>query len=368
MIEVDEIRNMAIKLHGFDKIDENYTFYYDETNNIGHLLIKPNGLNIQDPKCYVLGGIVHKGSWHQPSIAQMKSKLRIQESAAEIKLKNLARGNFIELLSSRKIAVFLNWLLSEEIYVHYQALDIIYWSVVDIVDSILAELQQSQLFDYVFILKGDLYEVLRYDHDCTMEIFGRYSYPKVGRQRRKDFIRELINLLKSRRWLLQDLNYEMLNGVLKLALDLQSLPFLENETSNVLIDRFSEFYSNRICLFKNSDHIMDIEKVVEKNIRSFRFMDRGKLITNYRFVDSKCMLGIQASDIVVGLLGKFFTFINRSTCHELFTIKSSLSAAQRETLSKFKTVVDSSNSENCAFSMRIISYRDDSKGAFFLEV
>ena len=368
MIEVDEIRNMAIELHGFEKVDESYTFYYDETNNIGRLLIKPNGLNIQDPKCYVLGGIVHKGSWNQPSIAQMKSKLRMQQSAAEIKLRNLARGNFVELLSSRKVAMFLDWLLSEEICIHYQALDIIYWSVVDIVDSILVELRQSQLFDYVYILRGDLYEILRYGHDCTMEIFGRYSYPNVRSQRQKDFMRELINLLKSQRWLLQDFNYNMLNGVLKSALDLQSLPFLKDEIPNVLIDRFSEFYVNRICLFKNSNHIMDIEKVVEKDIRSFRFVDKGNLVTNYRFVDSKSMLGIQASDIVVGLLGKFFTFINRSKCDELFMIKSNLSAAQRETLSKFKAVVDSSNSENCAFSMRIISYRDDSKAAFFLEV
>ena len=190
MIDVNEIRDLVISLHGLDHADEIYTIYYDETNNIRRLLVTPNGLNVQEPRCYVLGGIAHKGSTRDLGVEILRSTLKIQESAYEIKLKHLGKGDFVDLLGSTKVAMFLEWILSEGLFNHYQVLDVIYWSIVDIVDSILAKVENRNLLLYAAALKNDLYEILRYDLNCTVQLFKRYSYPDVGRERRVPFVNE----------------------------------------------------------------------------------------------------------------------------------------------------------------------------------
>ena len=366
MIDVNRIRDAAISLHGLDRADEVYTIYYDETNNIRRLRVTPKGLNVQEPGCYVLGGIAHKGSPRDLGVGTLKSHLKIQKSVYEIKLKHIGKGNFIDLLGSTKIAMFLEWVLSEGLFIHYQVLDPIYWSIVDVVDSILTELENDSLLVCAPILKNDLYVILRYNFNCTIQLFQRYSYPDVGRDRRRPFVSELNHLLEERHYLLERFNYQMLKGVLEAAVNLESLPYLEDEKPNVLLDGFCMFYVNNICLFKNSAHIMDIEEVIEENLKSLTFMDDGRPLKNYGFVDSMHERGIQVADIVVGLLGKFFTFTNSTELYELSLIRSSLSATQRGTLSQFREVVNSAVSENPAFANRVLSLDDNGKAAFFL--
>ena len=113
-MDVNEIRELAKALHGFDKIDGDYTFYYDETNNIRRLRVTPTGLNVRNPQCYVLGGIAHKGPIRDLHIDALRSALRIQHSAPEIKLRHLGKGEFIDLLKSPKISLFLDWMVSEK--------------------------------------------------------------------------------------------------------------------------------------------------------------------------------------------------------------------------------------------------------------
>jgi hypothetical protein len=59
MIDVNEIRNSIIALHSIQNVDEPYTFYYDETNNVKKLLLTPDGMNIRRPACFLVGGIGH---------------------------------------------------------------------------------------------------------------------------------------------------------------------------------------------------------------------------------------------------------------------------------------------------------------------
>ena len=72
-----------------------------------------------------------------------------------------------------------------------------------------------------------------------------------------------------------------------MAANLDTLPFLEDELSNVLIDEFSLFYIVRICLFKNSTHILDIEETIAARLNAETFVDGADPLHNFRFVDSK---------------------------------------------------------------------------------
>src|SRR5713226_8064085 len=108
-MDIDELRDAGIQLHGLTKADGVYTFYHDETNNIRRLHINAGRLNVAELKVFVLGGIVHEGEPRATEIQSLREAMRTQKSAAEIKLEHVAKGNFLDVLASRKLTTFLRW-------------------------------------------------------------------------------------------------------------------------------------------------------------------------------------------------------------------------------------------------------------------
>jgi len=358
MIDINEMRDVAIRFNGLEGADKRYTLYYDETNNIRKLHIKPEGLNVRRPECFVLGGVAHSGAPKPFDIERLRSFANIQENADEIKLKHLGKGSFLDLLKSRKLSKYLDWLESEGLFVHFQVLDLMYWSFVDIIDSIVTELDQPMLIAMSPNLKNDLYSTLRSDLDHTVSILTAYDYPDVGRDRRHAFIGELISLILAHREQMEPFGYQMLKGVLEMSMAIGSLPYLEDKDPRVLIDGFSDFYINRICLFKYSSHVFDVEEVVQDRLSRQQFVDAGVQFKNYQFVDSKALEGIQLSDIVVGLLGKAFSYINQTEVGDIVADLSSINDIQNSNLSKLSQLMGRSISENAAFAQYVICGTD----------
>lgn len=367
MIDVNEIRDREIGLHGLTKADEIYTMYYDETNNIRRLHVRPDGLNIKEPKCFVIGGIAHRGIVRDLKFDALRAALRLQTSVKDMKLEHIAKGDFPRVLATPKLATFLRWLLEHGLFVHYSALDPLYWSIVDIVDSILSEYGEAMLIIANRDLKNDLYAILRYNQNDTVDLFQRYSYPNVGREKRTAFVAELRDLLEHRRDLLPHFNFMMLKGLLQIGEKLDCLPYLEDETPNVLIDGFGAFFIQRICLFKNSEHILDIEEVVKTYLADQTFVDGERKLAHYRFVDSHDEPGVQISDVVAGLLGKFFSFIQSHEPSELVEVRQHLSAQQQTNLGLLGKLLDRSLEENPAFIHFILSLEDQERASFFLQ-
>jgi hypothetical protein len=208
---------------------------------------------------------------------------------------------------------------------------------------------------------------LRHDLQDTVTLFGRYSYPDVGRERRRDFVGELLERLEARFDLLEHFSAMMLKGVLQIGEKLDSLPYLEDETPNVLIDGFGAFFVQRICVFKNSSHIFDVEKVVEKYIGEQAFMDGDRRLQTYRFAVSHDEPAIQTSDVVAGMLGKFFSLLQRCDRQELFEMRRSLNTRQKISLSLLRRLRDRSLEENTAFAHVILSLEDRRREALFLD-
>jgi hypothetical protein len=367
VVDVNWIRDREIALHGLTAADTEYTIYYDETNNIRRLHVRSDGLNVREPKCFVVGGIAHRGPSRLLVLSELRSALRVQANAREIKLKNVATGEFGELLNASRLEVFLTWLVEQGLFVHYSVLDPLYWSIVDIVDSILTEHHEPMLLGLNLQLKNDLYAVLRHDYDGTIDIFQRYRYPDIGRERRAAFVAELLDLLEFRRGLLEDFNYMMLKGLLQIAEQLDALPYLEDETPNVLIDGFAPFYVQRLCLFKNSHHILDVEEVVREHLERTPFTDGDHELRHFRFAVSHDETGIQVSDVVTGLLGKLFSFICATDDAELVTVRRALGRQQRRNLDLLNTLLDRSIEENKAFAHFVLSLRDQEAAAFLLD-
>lgn len=367
LIDVNEIRDREITLHGLVNANVAYTIYHDETNNIRRLRVRSDGLNVREPKCFVLGGVAHRGAPHALPVDDLRAALRIQKNAPEIKMKHVATGEFLDLLNAPRLQTFLDWLAGQALFIHYSALDPLYWSIVDIVDSILTEYGEPALFGVNIELKSDLYTILRYDYEGTVDLFQRYTYPDVGHQRRATFVAELLDVLELRRELLEHLNYMMLKGILEIAAQIDALPYLEDEAPNVLIDSFAPFYVQRICLFKNSDLILDVEEVVKEYFSGIHFADGDRELNHFRFALSHDETGIQLADVVTGLLGKFFTFICAISATELVVKRQNLNPQQRLTLRALSGLLNQSIAENKAFAHFVLSLEDQAKAGFFLD-
>lgn len=86
--------------------------------------------------------------------------------------------------------------------IHFYVMDVIYWSVVDIVDTIIIEAFKGELAPYHTMLKNDLYKVLKENLTQTIIIFRRYSYPNLCKEVFFNFASELKDLLECNRNLL----------------------------------------------------------------------------------------------------------------------------------------------------------------------
>lgn len=367
-IDVDELRDPDIQMGALTGLDEIFTIYYDETNNIRRLHVRADGFNVRPLKIFVLGGVAHLGPARDLDFDSLRRALRLQPSTQDMKLEHVAKGDFLEILDQPKLTVYLQWLIDKNLIVHYLALDPLYWAVVDIIDSILAEARQPQLYAVHHQLKNTLYDMLRYNLEATTDLFQRYSFPDVGRERRVEFIEELLDWLEMFEEVIGDFDYMMLKGTLQIARTLDALPFLENETPNVLIDAFSHFYVKRFCLLKNAQHIADAEDVVRDAVNGLSFTDKGQPWRNFRFAISHDEVGIQISDVITGTLGKLFTYINGTDLENLALCFKTLSSCQRTNQALLRKLLLKAIAECDVFAQQILSHEDRHRFSRFMAI
>lgn len=367
MIDIDEIREAHIQAFGLSKADEPYTFYHDETNNIKKLRLDAQGLNVAEPAIFVLGGIVHSGAPRLLDIQPLRDAMRIQASADEIKLKHVAKGEFLELLKSERLTTFLKWISDSGLAVHYHALDPLYWSLVDIMDSILYELGEPRLTAMHTVLKADLATLLRSDLAATTDIFFRYNYPDLAPENRKPFLDELLALLERSDDALPEFNAMMLKGMLQAGRNLPSLDFIEGLTPHLLIESFGAFYLTRIAIFRYSSHILDMEDSIRDEMATMQPSSNGVPVTHYRFADSKSEAGIQVSDIVVGLIGKMHSYFAQNTREDISRSRASLTGTSLKNAELLRDLIDASHKANIAFLNHVSSVSDIDKMNLFLQ-
>ena len=366
IIDLDKFRDQQVRLHGLRGTDIETTFYYDETNNFRSLSIGTGGLNVAELKVFVLGGVVHRGAPRSLDIGSLRKAMWIQPSAVELKFEHVAKGSFLDALRSEKLAAFFRWLLESDLLIHYHALDPFYWSIVDIVDSILPNLSNPMLLLYQGILKGDLNEVLRVDTQATVRLFHRYGYPSLAPEARTPFLRELIDLFDAYNEVLPAYNARILRDVLKMGLELDELVFVENNVAHRLIEDFSMFYLSRIAVFNQATHILDMEKSIRSRFAVMDIRKDGRPALHFRFVDSKEEAGVQISDVVVGLLGKMLTYFTQTDRGQIAKDRMSLSGVSLANAEYLRDCISMSHDANPAYLHYVASNADIQKLDLFL--
>lgn len=330
-INVEDQKDTVWKLNGIKPFNEEMTFYYDESGNCRKFYLTDNGFN--DPEAikgdFVLAGIAHNGKSYEIDLVSLHEALEYKEGQKELKFKHLYHNSadFVSFMGSKRATEFLEWLDKSGLYIHYSALNNLFYSLVDIVDSLWET--HPMCIMYFWDIKNALYDFTIEHQDEVIDILIRHTYPDV-----KDtvsFCYELCDLISKYN---DDSIYnpgfflELFRQMLKAAGKMGKLPFIQDNEPNMLIKEYYLFYLERCEIFSKSLHIFDEEKAVEKNLSNIQLYEHGKILNHYKFVKSHENIFVQISDMIAGLLRRIFIFLDEKSIGEIKSLAEKLNENQ----------------------------------------
>lgn len=362
-MDKSELRELMMQMHDLRGMDDVYTFYYDETNNIRKFRIVEDSFNVADPGNFVLAGIVHHGK-ETPDIEPLIEALRLPKNVKELKLKYLGEGDFLSVLKSDKIGKLFCWLIENKLYIHYFNLNILFWSLTDIVDSVLAVTRDEFFINNNMSVKSDIYKIVMSDRETFVHTARNFNYPDIDACLAKEFVTWFCSFIHE--------NLDVLSGPRKFLLktflgsmeNVNELPFLEGERGHILIENFSSFYFRTLYMFPFSRHIFDSEEKIVGEVSSFNDTEDSNYSCS--FVDSKTCRGVQLSDVIAGFLGKLFTFLRDSELCRLVEVKESLNEVQAENLRLLVDLIDRSDAVSNGFIHMVASEDEHHNRNYFL--
>lgn len=352
-VDISDGRELTKILAPSADFDAAYTFYYDETNNIRKFHVKESGFNSAFTNNFVLGGLVH--DVHDGSAPDVKSfidSLNLQKNVNEVKFKQIASGDFLACLKSKKLHAFFQFLIESKLYIHYSSVNILYWSIVDIVDSAIAHCDASQQLcpQFASLMKNNLYKLSKIEIDSLVHLFREFEYPNIKKDKVILFIEALSDLFADYLDTMEfHFGLESLRQILKEAKGNESLPFVMDGEDFLLIVNFSDFYMRPIYLFKNSKHIFDNEDSISDLLSNYSIVDGEEEIRNYSFVDSKTNQLIQLSDVLVGIIGKMHNYLNINNRKKIYSDFQQLNVTQNLNVCLLLKLIDKSLHKNIGF-------------------
>lgn len=321
------VKDLVQKLGGInpEQLYRSYYMYFDETNNVKSVTANKNAeiqrtLNIdQIQEHFLLGGIAMKEFEEPLTLNDFKKAINIslKSPMQEIKSGSIYKGDFLHVIRSRKLTPVLELIRNKHWFIHYSDVNILYYCIVDIVDSLLYNSSFQNLWwdpNIFFWLKDEFYRIFTSNLQENLERLLKFDYPDVKKKDLHAFRESIAEMI---------LYYHMNGGVFNqyTALLVQVLSdseahqrdmvFVQDEEKGILIDDFVHFYTTRISVLASSHLTLDNEgDIIAYLQKTPLFMDE-KLLANHQFVDSKSNTFLQLSDIVVGLLARYFAFVDK---------------------------------------------------------
>lgn len=364
-LNVNLIRQLIIETNQLRRIDDKFTFYYDETNNIRKFYLTDTGTNVPEHNNFVLGGIVLAEGNNLPDITHLRTKLQMQSNAPEIKFIHVAKGDFEQVLASKNLRIILSWIIENGISIHYSSVNIIYWTIVDIIDSILTEDQFKQYQQYHQHLKNELYRIANLNKSAFLALLKRHRYPNIKRVSTSEFIADVQAYINTHCPDDDKLPTTLLSALIEKSASLPELAFLVDEEDDMLIESFTNFYTQPMMIFKNATHIFDREIQIERILDSAKFKDSSRPV-NYSFSDSKSTPGIQIADVVTGFLGKYQCFVEKHSLPELLRRKNLWNDNQIANFTLLRDLINQADAVSNAFINRITALDSIWKDESFL--
>ena len=355
-----------LNLQGIPSFDEIFTFFYDETGNCRKFLLTKDGVNSPDAlnRNFILGGIAFSGTEKQVNFDTLFSSLGFdKEQQKELKFKHLFHNSksFLNFMDSNRATAFLKWLDSSDLYIHYCTLNNLYYSLADIVDS----LNSGNIMSLNFILKNELYNFTVLHCNEIINILYKHNYPDIKNVQL--FTNEFCSFIDNHN--IEDNFYlKLLQEELRLSSQNGELTFIQDNTPYTLIDEYFIFYLKRCGMFSKSLHYFDEEQTVQSKFRNITLQENGKNINNFFFLQSSNDKFIQVSDMLVGLLGKLFSFLDERNINEIKTIYSSLNEKQKKNFISLQNIILKSNNKCPLFLLNINSQENIKNRCIKMEI
>lgn len=310
-----------------------YVFYYDESNNCRKFWVDDSKqqFNTDHTADFVLAGLVRKEEEKvEASLETFRKPLKLQANVEEIKFKNLyAKGDFLQCLKERRLFETLSWIDKSPFYIHYTNVNNLFYTLVEIFDSIVKPDEISEFgYDY-FKMKSVFYYMFKGKADALQILMFKYKYPNIQREDVEAFCNDLLFLLGSRREMKEEEKF--LAGMLAKAAESDELVFLHDNDDYVMQENYAEFYADPIRKYQKSRHIFDEETTVQDIVKKQIAMGEN-MADNFKFVKSETDIFVQLSDVVAGILGKLFKYINSTSVNQRRRDVEGLSKLQVENI------------------------------------
>lgn len=354
MTRIDVNANKAtIKaMSGIGPFNETMTFFYDESGNCRKFLLTKDGVNSSDAikGDFVLGGVAFDGLEKTLDFQGLYDALNFREGQKELKFRHLYNKSydFLAFIRSVRATAFLHWLKSSGLYIHYSAMNNLFYSLVDIVDSLWEDFPNLVIFFWE--IKSALYD---FAADHTSEIISllyQYNYPNVSDC--YGFCSEICGMIK--RYNDNDEYYpgfflELLRQMLATAGKKNRLVFIQDNTPFLLIKEYYLLYLERCELFSKSIHVFDEEPTVQKQLQEIELIEDGSVLHNYRFIPSEENIFIQLSDLVSGMLRSLFMFLDSLSLNDIPEIISKSDESQADNFATIMNLLSRSNDRSKLF-------------------
>jgi len=367
--DISLLRDRIIQMHGLQNVDIRYTFFYDETNNPKKFRITTEGFNVSENDFFILGGIVYKSENHisDEKVNALFSELITQKNMKEIKFKQASNSakDFYSTMKAKKIALVLKWLEENKIWIHYSYRDNLYYGIVDLIDS-LGDVYHLPI-EIVTQMKTVLYKYIKLDQENFVNILRNYNYPNIADV--NGFIWSVLDWLFDKEF--DDWEEDFLIEYFRQSLKSKrkdGLQLLENNTNLELISSFEDIYLNRIIIFSNSFHYFDEEATIEEKLSNLQMTINDRPLNNYEFLHSHENQFTQVSDIVVGIIRIWLSYINKSSIEKIEEDFSTCSEKELDNVVRFVDIVKNSQQENKAFEHWSIDLHTAKKISYFLDL
>lgn len=330
-----------------DAIFNHYTIYLDESSNGIKFKFKDTegNTNVKWYNDFILAGLAYEGEEPPIDIDDLFVKFKLQDNIIDAKLKNIAKYNgednrrIMDIINSKKVSILLDEINKcENLYIHWATESLIYFSIVDIVDSVL---EVNLDIDNV---KNVLYKYVIKDLNAFCAKLAKFDYPNIKCCNISDFCDELIS------WINQidvenkeDMNLlELLKQGIKKSKKSKELVFLQGNVDKVLIENFVPLYALRAGVFPNSNLYYDECSIVEKEIEKYINIYCLDKIPKYDFIDSKESKWIQLADMVSGILAAFVAYLNTNNLEYIEKDIRSLNEIQNRNMRLIINLIDKS--------------------------
>ena len=124
---------------------------------------------------------------------------------------------------------------------------------------------------------------------------------------------------------------------------------LSTINSDKLIEKFTNFYLEKIYKYNNSEHTFDIETEIMQEYSSIELELYGKTLNNYKFIDSRNDIRIQISDVIAGIICKLTGYIKSNDRSHILYDLSRLNEQQKKNIKLLNMLILKSDKESDGF-------------------